>query len=108
MNNESPIFPVAPVVTAAKPFNPLVTWEYKEVNPSSWKDGGVLSAKQLNELGRQGWELCGFTKTFAEFGYIYIFKRPTHVFQKCECVEHGPSGNYKDSTNCPLHKRDKF
>lgn len=51
-------------------------WEYllaSTYSGVSEKEPGKVASKQLNELGRQGWELVGFTETEAE--YTWVLKR---------------------------------
>lgn len=44
-----------------------IKWEYKEVTISTVND----NTSQLNELGEQGWEMCGYD---ARYG-VAVFKR---------------------------------
>jgi hypothetical protein len=48
-----------------------VLWEYKTF---SARGGMALPDQQLNDLGRQRWELVAFVRTVDE-RLIYIFKR---------------------------------
>jgi hypothetical protein len=48
-----------------------VQWEYKTFTA---RGGMALQDTQLNELGRQRWELVAFVRTVDE-RLIYVFKR---------------------------------
>lgn len=58
--------PPVPYVYVSEP----VTWEYKQVVSKR-----VLNEVELNELGREGWELIGILDR--ESQVIFFFKRHT-------------------------------
>ena len=50
-----------------------MTWEYKHFNSK-------LSETELNNLGKEGWELVSHTAIYAwgELKQYYVFKRPRY------------------------------
>ena len=48
-------------------------WEY--LATSTGNSLTPLTTEQLNELGKQGWELVGFTVSPHIAVYLYVFKR---------------------------------
>jgi hypothetical protein len=52
----------------------MIQWEYKEVAGSAWS--GKLCLAELNELGKQGWELVSAPGFFER---IWYFKRLKNI-----------------------------